>query len=99
MHLCKECYDQGAKHTLFQCSELKCKRDEVFPQLIASMPPAMADVFKSYESRTNHVTSLMLSGLHGGYIPEWNSVYQGIIHYVNSMYEERKILHDGRNIT
>ena len=92
--LCEENYEENAEHIWFKCRCLIEKRSALFPVLTASMPKAMADEFNAYENNVHNVTSLMLYGLRGSYVPEWTNVYAAVITYINAMYAERNILYE-----
>ena len=95
--LCDEHYVETASHVLFKYPCLHKKRAEIFPKLTENMPSAMAGVFNTHEHNAHNVTSLMLSGLRGRYVPEWFDIYAAIATYIGEMFSERNKLIDNKN--
>ena len=58
---------------------------------------AMAGVFNTHELNAHNVTSLMLSGLKGRYVPEWSDIYAAIATYIDEMFSDRNELIDNKN--
>ena len=86
---CKE----NAMHVILQCSELEDIRSHAWDRLLSSMPPGMRQDIRNDEK----TLELLLSGLGGNYIPEWDQTYANIAQFVYSMYEHRKHMYD-RNV-
>ena len=61
------------------------------------MPSAMAGVFNTHEHNAHNVTSRMLSGLRGRYVPEWSDIYAAIAAYIDEMFSDRNKLIDNKN--
>ena len=61
----------------------------MFPKLTENMPSAMAAAFNAHEHYAHNVTSLVLSGLRGPYVPEWSNIYAAIATYIDEMFSER----------
>ena len=90
--LCDDHYVETTCHVLFKCPCLHKKRTDSFQKLTENMPSAMAGVFNTHEHNAHNVTSLMLSGLRGRYVPEWSDIYAAIATYIDEIFSERNKL-------
>ena len=61
-----------------------------------TMPSAMVGVCNTHEHNAHNVTSLMLSGLRGRYVPEWFDIYTAIATHIDVMFSERNKLIDNK---
>lgn len=91
--LCRVCVRENAVHVLFECNELEPLRNHCWQQLMQAMPVAMAG---DLSQRSNQgKLQILLSGLGGDYVPEWDNIYTEIVKFVQSMYMHRKQMYDG----
>ena len=53
--------------------------------------------FNTHEHNVHTVTSLILSGLRGRFVPEWSDIYAAIATYIDEMFSESNKLIDNKN--
>lgn len=93
-NLCNQNVVENASHVLFKCTSLiACRTSEWF-RVVNSMPGAMALWIRQNEDRTDDVICMLLSGLGGNYIPEWNHIYRSILNFIWTMYKNRQCMYD-----
>ena len=88
--LCEMRKKENLIRVLFHCPKLDNMRTKVWGRLLSSMPPGMMqDMCMSERTLT-----ILMSGLGGTYVREWDIVYANIALFVWRMYRHRKEMYD-----
>ncbi len=85
--LCDLYETESVVHLLTGCTALQVQRDRLWDEHMRDIPRGMADSMSSMGPRDRVV--FMLSGFGSPYIPEWQSVYEGMARYIASVYTTR----------
>ena len=91
--LCKACVHESAQHVLFYCSELEAVRRDAWDRVKSTTPKAMVDSLHNHKD----TIKLMLSGLGGNNIREWDDIYKAFAQYIYSIYKTRAELYMTKN--
>ena len=92
--LCKRCATENANHVLFECTSLITCRTAEWSKVLSSMPYAMAQWTLENEQQTENIIGMLLSGLGGSYVSEWNPIYKAILNFVWNLYDNRQRMYD-----
>lgn len=74
------------------CPALDAQRRSLWTELQQHLPLGM--ISSMLAMGPGEITEFMLGGLRADYTPEWQTVYEAVANFVNSMLEERKKLYN-----
>ena len=95
--LCMRRIEETCVHVLFECEALNRVRNDSWGKLLGVMPPAMAADIEHKSKST--AAGILLSGLGGKYLKEWDGIYKGILELVWKIYLERCRQYDLQTVT
>ncbi len=86
--LCTGYRVETVAHFLFECDYFAETRETLWCRILDSMPTAMKDQVVGMTSWQK--TVFILSGLHSGYVPEWDTIYVAAAKFVGELYARRR---------
>ena len=75
---------ESVAHLLFECPSYKCKREQLWYSVLDKCPPALQ--LELMNMNSSNRTIFVMSGMKGGYVEEWDVIFQEMLTFCFELY-------------